>query len=218
MRRLLGRGSSDDAEGRAPGDASALAGSYAIGEGVDPSGASYSGTVRIESAGAVDHVFWTTGAGVRHEGVGLVLGDTFAVGWGSGSGYGVVAYRIHGGVLEGTWATAGSQGETGREKLEGPPGLDGRYDIIDGKSPNGASYGGTVDIDPEGEVLAMRWEVGGGSYVGVGVRHGSLLVAAWGPKSVVGGVVAYRMAEGALAGPWASMGATRLGRETLRRR
>lgn len=216
-RRLLGGRSDDGTEAR-PVDAAALAGSYTIAEGESPRGGRYGGTARIESSGAVHHVFWSVDGGESHEGVGVVLGDTLAVGWGSSGAHGVVAYRIHGGVLEGTWATASSRGETGHEKIEGPPGLDGRYEILEGRNPDGSSYGGTVDIERKGDVLSLRWEVGGSTHHGVGLRHGPLLVAAWGPKDALGGAVAYRVRERSLEGPWAANGGTHHGKETLRRR
>lgn len=85
-----------------------LAGKYKINSGKSSKGTSYSGEVAINKTGETYSVNWTL-PNESYSGVGILQGDLLVVAWGSGKGYGVVAYEISDGKLEGKWAAAGSE-------------------------------------------------------------------------------------------------------------
>ena len=86
-----------------------LSGDYQIESASSPLGKGYAGTVSIAPEGSTYSVTWK----LPHEtysGVGILSGDVFVVGWGTGGGgAGVVSYGVSGGKLDGTWAQPGGK-------------------------------------------------------------------------------------------------------------
>jgi hypothetical protein len=105
-----------------------------------------------------------------------------------GSRYGVVVYQVSGGTLKGQWATAMSPA-LGSEDLEGPPGLNGTYQITKAAGPDGKSYAGSVTIAPKGDAFAVTWTLPTESYSGVGIQQGDLLIVGRGEAGKGAGVV-----------------------------
>ncbi|MDP2343520.1 MAG: hypothetical protein Q8O67_21350 [Deltaproteobacteria bacterium] len=84
-----------------------LSGDYQIVAATSPSNKGYAGTVSIAPQGATYSVTWKL-ANETYAGVGILSGNVFVVGWGTGGGgAGVVSYGISGGKLDGTWAQPG---------------------------------------------------------------------------------------------------------------
>lgn len=103
-----------------------------------------------------------------------------------------------------TWAVAGAE-------------LDGRY-IVNGATANEKSYGGELQIKAVAETYAVGWKLSSGeTYVGLGLRQGDILGAAYGPQGSPLGVVVYTISDGVLDGVWADSANLNapLGRETL---
>jgi hypothetical protein len=204
------------AGGAAPGD---LAGTYTITSAANPGGGGgYKGSVTITPEGDVYKLAWTIPNSPPYSGVAILDGTTLGVGWGMGSRYGVVVYRVSGGKLTGRWATGGSGTEAGTEDLEGPEGLSGTYKIVSAKSPKGGSYTGTVTITPTGGTHSVQWNLSNSSFSGVGIRKGDLLVVGWGEAGQGAGVVSYEVSGSTLTGSWATPGGTQLGSETIARK
>jgi hypothetical protein len=114
---------------------------------------------------------------------------------------GLVMYRIDGGFLRGyRLSEDGQQRVVGLEDLAGPPGLNGSYKYLLSAGAD-AMHSGFVQIDPAGEVYRMRWlePQSGRLRLGVGVRLGDVLVAAY-SETVQVGVVAYCIGPDWLAG------------------
>jgi len=88
------------------------------GEGTNPGGqGSYTCDVKITRSGDVYAVQWYFDGSLGYEGVGIMKGGLFCVGYTSSGGYGIVVYTINAdGSLDGTWAGKGSA-ELGTEKL-----------------------------------------------------------------------------------------------------
>ncbi|NLH49701.1 MAG: hypothetical protein GX444_14035 [Myxococcales bacterium] len=86
-------------------------------EGTNPNGGAYKGTVSIIKNDANYNVTWTIGAQV-YVGVGLLEGDSFAVGYADTKQgwFGIVVYKVKGDKLSGSWAMHGS-GKNGTETL-----------------------------------------------------------------------------------------------------
>ena len=105
--------------------------------------------------------------------------------------------------------------EYGYEGLEGPPGLNGVYRIVNALDEDyGREYTGTVEIRPFGEVYNVTWTIDENVYAGVGIRQGNYLIAGWG---IDVGVMHYVIKDNELQGTWAAMGANRRGVENLAR-
>lgn len=85
-----------------------LNGEYKIAAATNPANnKSYEGTVRIAPNGSAYSVTWQL-PNETYSGVGILSGDVFVVGWGTGGGSaGVVSYGISGGQLNGSWAQPG---------------------------------------------------------------------------------------------------------------
>jgi hypothetical protein len=193
-----------------------VSGTYTITSATNPGGAGgYKGTVTITKKGGVYTLGWAIPDQPAYSGVAIAQGGTLAVGWGMGSRYGVVVYRVEGGKLTGQWATAGSGPTPGTEVLEGPEGLNGTYKIVSAKSPDGKTYSGTVAITPTGSTYSVKWTLPSESYSGVAIKEGDLLVVGWGEAGKGAGAVSYQVRGNILAGSWASPGGTQLGTETL---
>ncbi len=189
-------------------DASNLAGSYRITDSQNPQGGgAYSGTVLVTRQASAWQVAWSITGGQGYAGVGLVLGRTFAVGFSQGRVHGVCAYRVDGGTLDGECTGSLDEGKVTREKLEGPPGLSGTYQVVGRK--------GTVLLVPHGDTLDVTWATDGGARHGVGIRKGDQLLVGWARPARGYGVVAYEIGQREMSGGWAMAGDARLGRETL---
>lgn len=79
-----------------------LNGTYKIVKGLNPDGSQYTGTVAISPRGKLYDVAWTV-PGNDYKGTGVLSGNTFAVGWGTGKNVGVVLYTDAAGKLSGQW-------------------------------------------------------------------------------------------------------------------
>jgi len=191
-------------------DAPDLAGGYRITDSQNPQGGgAYSGTVLVTRQASAWQVAWSITGGQGYAGVGLVLDRTFAVGFSQGHVHGVCAYRVDRGTLDGACTGSLDEGKVTREKLEGPPGLSGTYQVV-GRT-------GTVVLVPRGDTFDVTWEVDGGARHGIGIRKADQLLVGWAQAGRGYGVVAYEIGQGGMSGVWAMAGGTRLGRETLTR-
>ncbi|HNB25374.1 MAG TPA: hypothetical protein PLR41_00305 [Alphaproteobacteria bacterium] len=123
-------------------------------------------------------IAWQEDEGNLFGGIGLSLDGVFGAAYtealsGEFRGSFVAAYRIAGGTLEGVRLPHGAPQPLVRERLQGAPGLQGRYDIVggDGGSP------GSVEITRQGDTYQMIWQAPDQTYEGVGLRIGDVLVA-----------------------------------------
>jgi hypothetical protein len=196
-----------------------LAGSYTIASSSNPGTAvGYKGTVAIAKNGATYKLDWAVTNAPPYHGVAIPTGDTLAVGWGEGTEYGVAVYKVAGGTLTGTWATASSAGAIGTEVIEGSPGVSGTYKITRATMPGGKSYGGNVTIAPRGDARSVEWKLAdGSSYSGTGILDGDMLIVGWGEEGKGAGVVDYKVSDGTLTGRWGVPGVATLGTETLKK-
>lgn len=95
-----------------------VVGDYA-GRGTNPGGkGSYTCDVIITKSGDVYGVQWYFDGSLGYEGVGIMKGGLFCVGYSSGGSYGVVVYDVKAdGTLEGVWTTPGFE-DLGSETLK----------------------------------------------------------------------------------------------------
>ncbi|MFN8353652.1 MAG: hypothetical protein U0Y10_04380 [Spirosomataceae bacterium] len=93
----------------------ALNGTYDITGTNAGNNSPYKGTLTIQKTGSVYSLVWKTG-NVSYNGVGILDGNTLAVGWGFGAAFGVVNYKINGNTAQGIWAMGGGM-STGTENL-----------------------------------------------------------------------------------------------------
>jgi len=92
--------------------AGGLAGNYIV-RGTNTDGSPYRGTLRITARGALYQFSWQ--AGNTFEGIGVVQGNTVAVGWGADT-CAVVSYQVGAdGTLRGVWGVYG-QSQIGTEE------------------------------------------------------------------------------------------------------
>lgn len=91
-----------------------LTGAYAC-KGVDTTGAAYTGVATIERSGDAYLVTWKLGK-VKYLGIGVRAADVLSVAY-YGQMSGVIAYRIDGDKLLGSWAIANTNGKLGSEIL-----------------------------------------------------------------------------------------------------
>jgi hypothetical protein len=208
----------------APAAAQDIAGTYEA-QGKNPGGGgAYKGTVQIVPYGAAHAILWKLAGGQANEGLALrqanVVGAAYRT---SKINFGLVVYRVAGGLLDGEWVTPGNQkAELGRETLEGPENLNGTYKITLGQNRDGTTnYTGEVIIKPEGDTYLLAWMVPKLAYIGRGVRIGDVLVVAYGQSqdpAKLPGVVAYKMDDpGTMSGIWATAGSSKTGTEILKR-
>jgi hypothetical protein len=208
----------------APAAAQDVAGLYDI-QGQYPGGKDYGGAVQIVPYGSAHAILWKLATGQGYEGLAIRQGNVLGAGYTAGKlPFGLVVYRVAGGVLDGEWISSGDpKAELGRETLEGPATLGGTYKITLGQNRDGTTnYTGEVIIKPDGDTYLMAWMVPKLAYVGRGVRIGDVLVVAYGqsqdPKKLPG-VVAYKIDDAdTMSGVWATPGAKVTGTETLKRR
>src|ERR1700730_9352120 len=90
--------------------------------------------------------------------------------------------------------------------------LTGVY-AVNGTALDGHSYSGTVTLAQVGQVYTANWQVGSGTYNGVGVLQGSSLAVGWAPPSCT--VVEYQVqSNGSLVGMWSDLTSLGQGTET----
>jgi hypothetical protein len=207
-----------------PAAAQDIAGVYDA-QGKFPGDKDYSGAVKIVPFGSAHAILWKLANGQGYEGLAIRQGNVLGAGYTAGKlPFGLVVYRVAGGVLDGEWVTSGDpKAELGRETLEGPATLGGTYKITLGQNRDGTTnYTGEVIIKPDGDTYLMAWMVPQLAYVGRGVRIGDVLVVAYGrgrdPRKLPG-VVAYKINDAnTMDGVWATPGGKATGTETLKRR
>jgi len=196
-----------------------VSGIYKISEAANPEGGdAYTGEVAVDGRGKnVYYIDWKLDGSPAAYGVGLLVGDTLCVGRSPASGYGIVVYKVDGGHLKGDWITDGTAEFPGTENIDGPAGLNGSYQIVEGHgADNAPAYSGSVEIHPTGEVYNVTWTVGNGEvYQGVGLLKGDMFIVAWGTGA---GVIYYDIGDNALSGHWANQGAQKAGVENLVRK
>ena len=207
-----------------PAAAQDIAGLYNA-QGQYPGGKDYSGAVKIVPYGSAHAILWKLAGGQGYEGLALRQGNVLGAAYTTGKiPFGLVVYRVAGGVLDGEWVSSGDpKAELGRETLEGPATLDGTYKITLGQNRDGTTnYTGQVIIKRDGPTYVLAWLVPKLAYVGRGVRIGDVLVVAYGrgqDARKLPGVVAYRIEDAdSMVGVWATAGAPATGTETLQRR
>ncbi len=192
-----------------------FAGHFTIDHSTNPGSPSgYHGSVLITHHGDLFHITWTIPGAPAYQGIGIADGDLLGVGWGTSKGYGVIVYDVDGGKLDGRWAANTTTSGLGTEVLQGPPGLDGSYQIVSAHPPDSTkSYTGVVTIHPTGATYQLHWRVESQSFGGVGILKGHTLAVGWGPQ---GAVVLYERGDQRLEGTWAQPGGRMLGTEVLR--
>lgn len=88
---------------------------------------------------------------------------------------------------------------------------------VDGKSPDGSTYKGSLVITKTGETYKVAWTVGGDRYVGTGVGDDNFLAVTYKAGTDAGLAVYGREADG-WKGVWTMIGGTKLGAERLTRK
>jgi hypothetical protein len=171
------------------------------------------------------NVTWRSPDGDQFEGVGIRDGRTLGVAYfansqGSFRGGGVAVYNVTGGHLEGTrlsYESAQSGGGYLRETLQGPPGLEGRYEIAANENTFGQSFEtGYVEIARKGDLYELQWYTPAPSLVGNGIRLGDKLVVGYANGFSLG-VVAYCVDHDVLTGVNAPSESGPIGISTMRR-
>jgi hypothetical protein len=194
-----------------PAAADEFVGRYtAEGKSPAPHNQAYKGEVQIEQLGALHAVLWKLEGGAAYKGIGIRQGEVLGVAYGPAEAkFGIVAYKINGGTLEGLWADSQDlKSELGKETLEGSPDINGEYKIVLGETRDGmTNYSGTVNITRNGNSYLFYWPLKPPS-IGVGVRVNDVLVVAYTSNlKHFPGVVAYDGSDPqSLAGVWAAAG------------
>jgi len=200
--------------GATPAHAQGFAGRYHIVQGVYPDGSAYSGHAVVEPLYSGWYRLHFKVQGIPESfGVGFVEGDTLGIGWSDSPNFGVVIYKVDGGRLSGRWLVDSTQEAYGVEELEGPPGLNGVYNIVKAYGDdNGEEYYGTVEIRPQGAIYNVTWTIGAYIYTGIGLLKGDLFIVGSGARA---GVLYYEKKGDGLTGVWAGLNSQDLGTETL---
>lgn len=95
-------------------------------------------------------------------------------------------------------------------------GVAGRYDV-EGRSPDGSTYRGTVEVVPTGETLRVTWVIGGERYLGTGIGDETFISVSYRSGNDTG--LALLVNEnGIWSGIWTYAGGTKLGQERWTRR
>jgi hypothetical protein len=190
--------------------------------GTNPDGSTYTGTLDVTADNQV-HTFAYDIDGIT-EGVGILRGNTVAVGFG-GDQCSVTSYFVYpDGSLAGLWALVGDT-STGTENAfrtdeiafsDGAliPDIQGEYEIS-GTDLEGNTYSGTLTITPQGDVYQLTWTFDDGTAEGVGVLLGNTLMVGFGGEGCA--VNAYSVSPDAMDGLWAVYGRDSLGTETATR-
>jgi len=208
----------------APAAAQDIAGTYDA-QGKFPGGKDYSGAVKILPFGSAHAILWKLDSNQGYEGLAIKQGNVLGAAYTLGKvPFGLVVYRVAGGILDGEWVTSGDpKAELGRETLEGPEKLGGTYKITLGQNRDGTTnYTGEVIIKPDGPTYLLAWMVPKLAYIGRGVRIGDVLVVAYGHSqdpAKLPGVVAYQIEDAnSMVGVWATAGVSATGTESLKRK
>lgn len=202
--------------------ARSLAGKWTITASRNPGSKAdaYRGTVEIAAKdNGVVAIRWAIPGSTDYAGIGFTNGKILAAGYGDGSPMGIAIYDEDGDKFVGAWTGTVTKGEIGLETLQSTGTGSGKFKIILGKNPDGTSYSGEVTLETRGDTFEMTWRGNGPVTRGVGIRVGNSLVVGWTPGKNVG-VVCYEVKNDGtrLDGVWTSLGANKLGAETLDRR
>jgi hypothetical protein len=190
------------------GTATAQTGRYTV-SGTNPGGSGvYGGRMAVLSQGDAYRVVWNTG-GAPVEGIGVRVGSVFSVAYGGACG--VVAYTpADDGDYEAVWATMGGS-DLGSEVAR-PDGPEGSYRVAGTVPGSDAVYTGTLQMDAGRNASALRWDVGGSVYEGIGLAVADVLGAAYGAETCSVAVYEVRP-DGTLDGVWTTPGAGGVGTE-----
>lgn len=170
-----------------PAAAQELGGKYTLA-GEMAAGTAYQGTITLAPRQKAFDVIWDRASGLPQHGFALQLGNVLGVAAeDTDPDYGVVLYKVDKGHLDGIWQGNPSPRVTalGRETLDGPEGLDGRYAITLGVNPDGSNYSGFVAIHKGGQIYSVVWytgptsNAGGESFAGTGVLVGGVFVVGY---------------------------------------
>lgn len=188
--------------------AGAQAGRYTV-DGTNPDGSSgYDGRLTVSAQGEAFRVVWETG-GEPVVGIGVRQGDVFATAYGGDCG--VVAYAPVDGGYEAVWATMGGTA-LGTERAE-EAGPEGTYRVAGTNPGSDGVYTGTLAMRADGNATAVRWDVGGSVYEGIGLAVSGVLGVAYGAETCSVAVYDVRPGGG-LDGVWTTPGAGGVGTET----
>jgi hypothetical protein len=88
--------------------------------------------------------------------------------------------------------------------------------VVDGRDFDGKAYTGKLKIAAAGSVFRLTYSEGG-TLRGMGIQRGNQLFTAWGPNNKCTVSALEVKADGNLEGPWADLGNTALGTESLRK-
>lgn len=183
--------------GRGGGALPNIAGVYKV-TGFNPNGSAYRGMVAITQNAAEFTFKWWIGQQI-FEGTGHFAGRMLVVNW--GDKHPVIYNFGQSGTLNGEWAD-GSATERlalhARAADAAVTALEGDYQV-NGVSPTGSKYAGTVRISRKSERFLVDWRIGNQSYQGQGTLDGNLLTIDWGSSTPV----VYAVADdGRLDGLW----------------
>jgi len=92
----------------------------------------------------------------------------------------------------------------------------GRYNV-EGRTPDGVAYGGTVEVVPTGDTLRVTWVIDGQRYLGTGIGDDSFITVSYRSGNDTGLVLLVNE-NGVWSGIWTYAGGTRLGQERWGRR
>ncbi len=185
-----------------------VSGEYQITDSARPDGAgAYRGKVLVETAGPSCKMAWTLTSGETYSGPAIFQAGVLGAGYGEGL-TGLALYEIKGRILKAKWLLPAAPGQVGEYELTGPATLNGAF-----KFTNGAPGG--VTFTPNGKIYDVLWNLPTGSFGGIAVRVGDVLVAVSGKPGSNFGVAAYRAAGNRLNGVWAVPNQTGLGMEIL---
>lgn len=91
----------------------------------------------------------------------------------------------------------------------------GTYDV-QGTSPEGSTYSGTVTITQTGQTFKMIWKIGGDTYRGTAIGDKDFLAVSYTSGSDTG-LALYGADGGNWKGIWTYAGGTKIGSEMLKR-
>jgi Caspase domain len=174
-----------------------LGGIYRV-TGTNPTGSEYHGMVALMQKADQFNLTWWIGKDVFH-GTGHFAGKMLVVNYGEKD---PVIYSFGGdGALDGEWADGSAKETLEPFGTAAPKNIDlgdGEYKV-EGQTPVGSDYTGTVKIAKEPKGYQLTWHVGDTSYQGTGTLAGNLLTVDWGSSTPV----VYALGtNGSLAGLW----------------
>ena len=92
----------------------------------------------------------------------------------------------------------------------------GRYNV-EGRTPDGGAYSGTVEVVPTGDTLRVTWVIDGQRYLGTGIGDDAFITVSYRSGNDTGLVLLVNE-NGVWSGIWTYAGGTRLGQERWVRR